>query len=780
MDQMTRLLQNPKLARQILSEITNRASGCNLSDPLFPKQDAFINSTARFVAGFCTRRAGKSYGAGLKLYQTAMRFAGTTSVYISLTRDSAKRIMLKDVMKDINRKHQLGAVFNHTELSITLPNGSIIYLLGMDSDKREMDKVLGQKFKLVIIDEAGSFRQDLKEIVYSKLKPACADLKGQIYMIGTPQNFTKGLFYEVVWSKIEAGWDVHQWSAFDNPYMVDTWQTEIEEMTAVNPRVVETPWFKQNYLGQYVVDTNALCYRYRPDVNLVKAQTIGKLDHYVLGIDLGYEDATAFSLLGYNDRGGKLYVVHTSKEKRLNLTQVASRINWYKDRYNPYKMIVDNAAKQAVEEIKQRFKLPLEPADKAGKADFIEIMNNDFVAGNILISDACADLTIEYENLIWDDNSSKKQEHPNCENHLCFVAGTMIKTPIGDKPIESLVVGDCVTTRKGPKRIQYTINREADVLRLHLSNGEQITCTPDHPFWSNGKWIQAQHLTPMDTLLSWIQHKKAREWNLTESDLIDLLKINTLEDYQRMVRQNIYTEKYTHTLSIKFKKIITSITKTATRWTTGLKILSASLLNLITWNMLRIDLKEQNKVITLNCSQRLGRSQRSGIDQRRAEHGIESMVKKHFHSLKRFVVGAIHNISNHIFQKTSMDAALQNALLQKGEHLDLMTLKKNACFVEKFTHETDIQNKIIVVDHVQHLPDMQKVYNITVEDEHEYFANDILVSNCDASLYAYRFCYQYVLGVQKVVKKSDVEKVLAWEDDIFNKKEESTSWWEKV
>jgi hypothetical protein len=339
-------------------------------------------------------------------------------VYISLTRDSAKRIMLKDVMKVINRKYDIGAVFNHTELSITLPNGSIIYLLGMDSDKREMDKVLGQKFKLAIIDEAGSFRQDLREIVYSKLKPACADLRGQIYLIGTPQNFTKGLFYDVVWAQTELGWEVHKWSAFDNPYMVEVWQREIDEMTAANPRVVETPWFKQNYLGQYVVDTEALCYRYRPDVNLVKASSFGKHDNYVLGIDLGYEDATAFSLLGYNNDGGKLHVVHTSKEKHLTLTQVASRINWYQDRYAPYKMIIDNAAKQAVEEIKQRFSLPLQAADKAGKADFIEIMNNDFVAGNILVSDACSDLTVEYENLIWDENSTKKQEHPNCDNHL--------------------------------------------------------------------------------------------------------------------------------------------------------------------------------------------------------------------------------------------------------------------------------------------------------------------------------------------------------------------------
>lgn len=37
----------------------------------------------------------------------------------------------------------------------------------------------------------------------------------------------------------------------------------------------------------------------------------------------------------------------------------------------------------------------------------------------------------------------------------------------------------------------------------------------------------------------------------------------------------------------------------------------------------------------------------------------------------------------------------------------------------------------------------QPVYNLTVEGEHEYFANGILVANCDAALYSHRHSYQY-------------------------------------
>ncbi len=393
----------------------------DITDYKFPKQAAFCASLAPLIAGFCTRRAGKSYGIAIKLCNAALQHPGVSCIYIGLTRDSTKRIMFKDIFKAINKKHKLGIHFNHTELSATFPNGSIIYFVGMDSSPDEMEKALGQKFKLAVIDEAGSFRQDLRKIVYAILKPACADLRGQIVMIGTAQDLTKGLFFDTVWAKTEPGWEIHNWSATDNPYMAEQWQEEIDELIKNNPRIAETPWFKQNYLGMYVVDQTKLVYKYNEEINLIKKSNVPDLHNYVLGIDLGFDDATAFSLLGFRHDSKKLYVVHTSKESGLDLTSVKERIEWYMNRYRPYKFIVDGANKQGVKEMVNRMRLPLEAADKSAKADFISIMNNDFIAGLILLSDACGDLSTEYNNLIWDDKElakKKKVEHPNCENHL--------------------------------------------------------------------------------------------------------------------------------------------------------------------------------------------------------------------------------------------------------------------------------------------------------------------------------------------------------------------------
>jgi len=406
-------------ARLLLLELERRKSKRTakyLLDDKFKAQTGFIKDTARMKAALCTRRAGKSFGAGLYLCQTALENPGASLLYIALIRDSAKRIMFKDVLQVIDRKYSLNAKFNQIDLTMTFPNGAVIYLVGMDHSDAEAEKVLGQKFKLCIIDEAASFRRDLKQIIFSTLKPAVADLAGTICMIGTPGNFTKSYFYEVA-EKGEPGWSVHKWSAFDNPYMKDAWQREIDELTEINPRIQETPWFVQNYLGKYVIDQSKLCYAFNRDRNTVPEAPPHQMLH-VFGIDLGYNDATAISVLAYSHEHPRVVVKKVFKQSIMILSEVADVLRSMMQVYNPVRMRVDNASKQAVEELKQRYQLPLLPADKQGKADFIELMNSEFINDKIsLVAGMTDELATEYENLIWDDRAPRRQEHPACENH---------------------------------------------------------------------------------------------------------------------------------------------------------------------------------------------------------------------------------------------------------------------------------------------------------------------------------------------------------------------------
>ena len=405
-------------------------------DATFAEQQAFLDDPSPMRVVLCTRRSGKTYGGGLALFRAAFARPGVSCLYVALTRASAKRIAWKDVLKVIDREQQLGCRFNETELSVTLPNGSVIYLLGMDADEGEKEKALGQKFASVVIDEAASFSIDLFELVFGVLKPAVADYRGQISLIGTPGNLKRGLFYELTegqdpgdpgrWTRL--GWSGHRWSARDNPHMANKWAAEVAELTAANPRVVETPLFRQHYLGQWVVDDDARVYKFDPARNGYRGElpTIpgrGRW-HYVVGLDLGFADSTAWVVAAYHDADRRLHIVESLKADGLDVTDVAQRTRALLGRYEVDRIVVDGANRQAVEELRRRHELPLTAADKTGKADFVELLNGDLIAGNLRVNlEGAAGLVEEWAGLVWDQRVvGRRVEHPACPNHAADAA----------------------------------------------------------------------------------------------------------------------------------------------------------------------------------------------------------------------------------------------------------------------------------------------------------------------------------------------------------------------
>lgn len=412
-------------------------------DGVYKLQDEFIEHPSKFKAFFATRRSGKSYTGGLYALKTAYENPGCSVVYIALTHDSARKIMFKDVLKPLNRKLRLHAKFNETNLTVTLPNGSVVYLVGADSSEDEKNKLLGQKYKLAIIDEAASFTIDLRELVYGTLKPAMADLGGTIVMLGTPGNLTKSLFFDITTGK-EPGWHVVHANTSANPYMAEKWRKEIEELTANQPYIIETPFFKQMYLGQWVIDLDSLVYKFNEDRNVytdLPMLSNGEWQ-YLLGVDLGYEDASAFVVVAYHEHNKVLFIMDTFSKSKMDITDVADKVRQFKTTYDISKIIIDGANKQAVEEIQKRHGIALTTADKTGKSDFIEIMNAELILGRIKVhSTKARALVDEWLGLIWKEKGTKREEHPNCPNHLadaCLYAWrycySYLSEPLKPKP----------------------------------------------------------------------------------------------------------------------------------------------------------------------------------------------------------------------------------------------------------------------------------------------------------------------------------------------------------
>lgn len=424
-------------ARDLLEEIVRRADAKknfpDIFEGTFRQQKEFILDSNKLKALFCTRRSAKSYTAGIYLIYQALLNPGCNCLFIGLTRDSAKGIIWKDILKEINNNFNLGMKPNETDLTMTFPNGSVIKITGIDAHEDEMRKVLGQKYRLVCIDEASMYNVNLFNLVYGYLKPAMVDPnaggeRGTICLTGTASNFPSGLFYNITSSK-ENGWKLFEWSAHDNPYVAKQWQEELDEIDRDRPLYKETPQYKQWYLNQWVIDEEKLVYRFNPQKNLTKQ--IPKLAQdgwtYVLGVDTGWEDDNAFVLTGYHVNDPNLYVLKVFKRKKMTFDQVVDVINQFmKDPVQaPHKVFIDGANKQGVESMRQRSSIPFEYADKQDKVTFIELANSDLVQGKILIHDIPGnrELWSEMMALVWVTEGEKiklpKKEHPNLANHLC-------------------------------------------------------------------------------------------------------------------------------------------------------------------------------------------------------------------------------------------------------------------------------------------------------------------------------------------------------------------------
>lgn len=80
----------------------------------------------------------------------------------------------------------------------------------------------------------------------------------------------------------------------------------------------------------------------------------------------------------------------------------------------------------------------------------------------------------------------------------CFAKGTFITMQNGEqKPIENIVVGDCVQNLSGSGTVKNVFKNKVSlerVVKVQLNNGKTITCSEDHEFLTNTGWVKAKRL----------------------------------------------------------------------------------------------------------------------------------------------------------------------------------------------------------------------------------------------------------------------------------------------
>lgn len=420
--------------REALIESIRRASSAkavNFDELLFPEQRAFVEDPARFKAAICGRRAGKSEGISHLLLKEGLKRSNVLLPYITLTTMQGKRI-LWPVLKRLNYNLQIGAKFNENDLTCKLPNGSEISIIG-GSEGSELERLRGPKYPGVVFDEAQSFGPHLEQVIREIVRPATMDYQDSwIALTGTPNAACAGYFYELTTGRLEEEISVHHWTAFDNPYIrnPETGERYFEKWIAAEKKRLR--WddsnavYQREWLGMWVRDDSSVIYKIRPH-NLIQALPEADDWAYVLGVDLGFKDATAFVVLAYSVEAAKVVVIESYSQSGLIPSAVAMHIEKLRETYDFEAIVADEGGfgKGYAEEARQRYSLPIQAAEKSKKNIFIEHLNGDLHAGVLfLIEHANRNLIAEAHILQWRADSVGKpsdiarKEDPSFENHL--------------------------------------------------------------------------------------------------------------------------------------------------------------------------------------------------------------------------------------------------------------------------------------------------------------------------------------------------------------------------
>lgn len=357
----------------------------DITEYLFKEQLEFVRDPAPNKVAVCSRRSGKTTSCAAHLIETATSNEEVVCLYITLSRNNAKKIIWRE-LKKINREFKLGGVENLSELSMTFPSTrSIVYLSGA-KDTNEIEKFRGLALKLCYIDEGQSFREYIKELIDDVLAPALMDYAGTLCLIGTPGPIPTGYFHDC--SEKKGTWSKHAWNFFDNPFLTVkskmTHQQMLDRELLRRGVDVSDPSIQREWFGKWVLDSDSLLLHYQEALNHFSELPADKYN-YIMGIDLGFNDADAIAVLAWSETSPYTYLIEEVVVNKQGLTELVGQIQALQKKYPISKMVIDEGGlgKKLAEEMRRQHGIPVQAADKARKMENIAFMNDALRTGRL-------------------------------------------------------------------------------------------------------------------------------------------------------------------------------------------------------------------------------------------------------------------------------------------------------------------------------------------------------------------------------------------------------------
>lgn len=753
------------------------------------KQKVFFKAKKRYVGYGGSRGGGKSWAMRMKFVLLAMQ-------YMDL-----KLLLLRRTLPELRENHILPlqtlltgiAKYNSDEKAFLFRNGSRLKLGYCDSDA-DMSQYQGQEYDVIGFEEATAFQEHWIQFILTCNRSTRDDFKPQAYFTMNPggpsHGYIKRIFIDKEYKDSEnaADYEFIQAKVYDNTVLMETNPEYINVLKALPEHLR-----KAHLDGDWNVFFGQVFSEFNEEDHVEEPFEIPKSWPRILAMDWGYTKPYAV-LWGAIDYDGCIHIyrelygcVDGKPDTGVQeVPQVVSRkIRVYKDKL--YLAVGDPAmwAKQKGKSVAEDMRpLQLLPAKNDRIQGWLQI-HMRLKDKQLKIFRTCRHLIRTLPMATYDKNKPEDVDTTQ-EDHLCLVGETLISTHFGKVQIQDVLPGNYVLTTNGFKQVTASeCTGEQDTYTALFTNGATITGTADHPVYTPSGKVRIDSLRYSDIIVSeesfggatWQELKRlnTKESSLggiqtRQGSLIERI-INRLDQMQTE-ESGHFILKCGETILVKFLKAVIFTTKTEIQPTTQSKTLNVSMGE----STYHDTTKE--RLVTKNSLPESDHLQSNGMDQKQGLNGTGTTLKARLvKMLGRFLgqnVTNVEKITKKILllqNKKEIISAQTTVNLHIAGLLALILYNEFVRFVVACLIKTNTLFLKLVPENVVRFHSLTpngkaKVYNITVEGNHQYFANGILVSNCDTLRY---LLMARIFRPQLEAKKKKPE---AWAEV----KEESNSW----
>jgi len=638
---------------------------------------------------------------------------------------------------------ELIAQHHRSDQLVTFVNGAeCLYLSGEYEDhiERVRSFTLGSEY----VDEGSLFPGYVWDILLGRLRDKRGSLRA--WVTATPKGYN---WMHDCWVRKTYGnpkdYELYTGTTYDNPYTPQEYKDTLAGAYTGS-------FAKQELLGEFVA-FEGLVYPEFSRVTHVKPAAAAYKD-LIAGVDWGYTNPSVCLFIGldYDNRAHILREIYQSglqPEELIGLVKVENETLLKKYGRSVSTFYCDPSEPMYI----QKFIMNGLRA-VAGKNDIMpgitEVASRLSLAGDkkprLTISECCANTINELGIYRFGDGregKERREEPLKIYDHACFVAGTMIETIDGERPIEDVRVGDLLLTRGGyfPALKTGRYRGKSGVWKLIMSNGRELVGTPDHLIFVIDKGFLSLDALRYSFMLEdannnvWKQ-KKLNIKGLCGDDILILksaLQDSIIDVNQGTTKRERGTciEKSGRIAMAQSLRDVSYITLTGTRQIISPKISSASRLKSIINSQLEIERKPEGIV------REYARSLKHGMLLQKAIGGIKNTaltVGKIENQLEEGVGIAARSLM--IYPNTVSSVQI-NANQHGGVGQERITSSEPVQYVERILSQIDTRkSRPVLVSAVENLHEKRKVYNLTVADCPEFYANGVLVHNCDALRYA--------------------------------------------